>query len=111
MIAYFACSADLLRVVERVRGELSTLQRATHSALVVLDVHARDVAAQLAENGVASDRDFDWQAQLRSYWVDDDGERGKTVQLQMMSAAQNYGHAPRPVPPAPEPAFSTFRFV
>ena len=50
------------------RGELSTLQRATLGALVVMDVHSRDVVAQLAAEGVAQASDFAWQAQLRTYW-------------------------------------------
>ena len=78
--------------MDLVRGELTKLQRATLGALVVMDVHARDVVTQLAEKGVSSDKAFDWQAQLRSYWVDDEA-RGKTVELHMMSAMLEFGCA------------------
>ena len=57
-----------LQVVDLVRGGLTTLQRGTLGALVVMDVHARDVVAELAKEHVQDVGDFAWQAQLRSYW-------------------------------------------
>jgi dynein heavy chain len=57
-----------MQVVDAVRGELTSLQRATLGALVVMDVHARDVVTQLVADQVASSSDFEWQAQLRTYW-------------------------------------------
>lgn len=54
-----------MQVVNRVRGELSKLERKTLSALIVIDVHARDVTAELARQGVTSETDFEWISQLR----------------------------------------------
>ena len=88
----FLCRADLLDVVNLVRGQLTSLQRATLGALVVMDVHARDVVTQLAEAGVHDESDFGWQAQLRSYW-DDDEVRGKSAVMRMMSARLDFGCA------------------
>eukprot|EP00198_Chlamydomonas_reinhardtii_P010624 XP_001699961.1 dynein heavy chain 4 [Chlamydomonas reinhardtii] len=62
------CSAELREIVDLVRGELTGLQRATLGALVVMDVHARDVVAALAADKVEAAADFGWQAQLRTYW-------------------------------------------
>jgi hypothetical protein len=42
----------LTQVVGRVRGELSNLQRATLGALVVMDVHARDVVRHMTRHEV-----------------------------------------------------------
>jgi dynein heavy chain len=61
LYAHPAC----LQVVNKVRGQLSSLQRKVLSALIVVDVHARDVVSELAAKGVSSDTDFDFVSQLR----------------------------------------------
>lgn len=88
------CRESLLKIVDLVRGQLTTLQRATLGALVVMDVHARDVVTALADGNIASESDFDWQAQLRSYWLEDTaGDRGRTLMMHMMSAELEFGCA------------------
>eukprot|EP00899_Mesostigma_viride_P020786 jgi/Mesvir1/28709/Mv19680-RA.1 len=80
------CTEQLGRIVQLVRGDLPKLSRATLSALVVMDVHARDVVAQLARDGVLGEQSFDWQCQLRMYW------ENNTCQVRMMNASVEYGY-------------------
>ncbi|TNN40910.1 Dynein heavy chain 1, axonemal [Liparis tanakae] len=54
-------------LVQLVRGRLSKMQRAVLSALIVIEVHAKDVAAKLVEQEVSSVNDFEWISQLRCY--------------------------------------------
>jgi dynein heavy chain len=80
------CTRQLEKIAELVRGDLSTMARCTLSALVVIDVHARDVVAQLEASGVSSGNDFEWVSQLRYYWEQGD------VLVRMMNATIKYAY-------------------
>ena len=54
-----------------VKGPLKRVERQILSALIVIEVHARDVTQQIFENKVKNVNDFDWISQLRYYWVND----------------------------------------
>lgn len=80
------CTSELRKVVELVRGDLTKLERATISALVVVDVHARDTVQILADVGVQSETEFSWQSQLRYYW------ESETIVVKMINASAVYGY-------------------
>lgn len=56
------------KMVELVRGQLSKLERSVMGALIVIDIHARDVVRQMIKARVESVNDFEWTRQLRYYW-------------------------------------------
>lgn len=61
MMEYFDFMKEMInREVSIVRGQLDTLQRTLMGALIVLDVHARDVVGQMVDLNVANLNDFDW---------------------------------------------------
>ncbi|XP_037881601.1 dynein heavy chain 3, axonemal [Glossina fuscipes] len=61
-------NAQISDLVKLVRTDLATGTRITIEALIVLDVHARDVVKYLLDMDVSSLLDFDWISQLRYYW-------------------------------------------
>ena len=66
MEAYGAkCTLELNKIVGLVRGQLTSLQRATCGALVVIDVHARDVVLDMAKSRVEDVRDFNWEVRVK----------------------------------------------
>ncbi|XP_033740540.1 dynein heavy chain 3, axonemal-like isoform X1 [Pecten maximus] len=83
---HLKCNDQIADIVQLVRGKLETGHRVTLGALTVIDVHARDVVAKLAEDNVSSPNDFDWLAQLRYYWDKDD------VVVRMITTDTAYGY-------------------
>ena len=58
----------ITRMVAIVRKDLNTLERTLMGALIVLDVHARDVVSELVQKGIKNLNDFEYSKQLRYYW-------------------------------------------
>lgn len=64
------CNHQIEKTVTLVRGRLEPGARITINALIVIDVHARDVVRLLIDKQVTNIMDFDWISQLRYYWLD-----------------------------------------
>lgn len=63
---------QLLETVALVRQKLNNLQSMTLGALIVIDVHAKDVIKKLVDERVEDTNHFNWISQLRYYWTNDD---------------------------------------
>jgi len=55
-----------------VRKKLTYLQSITLGALIVIDVHAKNVILKLHDQNIHDISDFEWISQLRYYWENND---------------------------------------
>jgi dynein heavy chain len=84
------CNDQILDLVTLVRGKLDAGEQYTIEALIVLDVHARDIVSLLISEDVADQNDFNWMAQLRYYWRTSPEKQGY-VSVCMVSTDVEYG--------------------
>ncbi|XP_075883238.1 dynein axonemal heavy chain 12 isoform X2 [Nelusetta ayraudi] len=91
---YDQLQCQLNDIVEMVRGKLPKQTRITLGALVTIDVHARDVVMDLIEKGVSKETDFQWLAQLRYYWANDN-VRVRIINCDVKYAYEYLGNSPR----------------
>uniref|UniRef100_A0A3Q3B332 Dynein axonemal heavy chain 12 n=1 Tax=Kryptolebias marmoratus TaxID=37003 RepID=A0A3Q3B332_KRYMA len=80
-------------IIKLVRGKLAKQTRITLGALVTIDVHARDVVMELIEK-VSHETDFQWLAQLRYYWSNDN-VRVRIINCDVKYAYEYLGNSPR----------------
>nr|XP_033781609.1 dynein heavy chain 12, axonemal isoform X2 [Geotrypetes seraphini] len=91
---YELLQLQLNEIVELVRGKLSKQTRITLGALVTIDVHARDVVMEMIESEVSHETDFQWLAQLRYYW-EDENVRVRIINCDVKYAYEYLGNSPR----------------
>uniref|UniRef100_I3MYF0 Dynein axonemal heavy chain 6 n=1 Tax=Ictidomys tridecemlineatus TaxID=43179 RepID=I3MYF0_ICTTR len=79
-----------------VRGSLPKLHRNIITALITIDVHARDIVTELVNAKVDKVESFDWQRQLRYYWdVDIDNCVARMALSQYTYGYEYLGACPR----------------
>ncbi|XP_074052253.1 dynein axonemal heavy chain 6 isoform X2 [Macrotis lagotis] len=79
-----------------VRGNLPKLHRNIITALITIDVHARDIVSELVETKVTTSDCFEWQRQLRYYWdLDLDNCVAKMALSQYTYGYEYLGACPR----------------
>ncbi|KAM9330540.1 dynein axonemal heavy chain 6 [Gastrophryne carolinensis] len=79
-----------------VRGQLPALHRNIITALITIDVHARDIVSDLVKEQVNSIDSFEWQRQLRYYWdLDLDNCVARMALSQYIYAYEYLGACPR----------------
>ena len=91
---YAFLGTQLLDTVALVRQRLTFLQSITLGALIVIDVHAKDVTERLIINNVQSIDDFEWISQLRYYWEEED-VYVKCIQTRFPYGYEYLGNTPR----------------
>uniref|UniRef100_A0A8D0TJA1 AAA+ ATPase domain-containing protein n=1 Tax=Sus scrofa TaxID=9823 RepID=A0A8D0TJA1_PIG len=79
-----------------VRGSLPKLHRNIITALITIDVHARDIVTELVQAKVEAVESFDWQRQLRYYWdIDVDNCVARMALSQYTYGYEYLGACPR----------------
>ena len=66
--------------------DITNLARITIRALIVIDVHAKDVVEDLTKHNIETENDFQWLAQLRYYMIDD------AVRVKIINASVPYAY-------------------
>lgn len=84
------CNDQIFDLVDLVRGKLSAGAQLTIEALIVLDVHARDVVNLLIQAEVISINEFNWISQMRYYWRTSPEKQGY-VSVCMVTTDVEYG--------------------
>lgn len=69
-----------------IRTDISQLNRLTVEALIVLDVHNKEIIRKMGEAGVNKTQDFDWQSQLRYYFL----ETNSSISVKIVNAVMDY---------------------
>ncbi|PSN46069.1 hypothetical protein C0J52_02287, partial [Blattella germanica] len=78
-----------------VKGKLKKVERQVLSALIVIEVHARDVTHTLVKEKVVNSNDFDWISQLRYYWVENAELKVRAVNAEFPYGYEYLGNSGR----------------
>lgn len=82
------CTQRLESMITLVQGKLSKEDRMKIITIITIDVHNRDIVKMFVTKKVDSNGDFNWQSQLRYYWVPDD----KNVSIKICDYSAIYSY-------------------
>ncbi|EGR32330.1 hypothetical protein IMG5_087930 [Ichthyophthirius multifiliis] len=85
---YKECDQNLEEIVTLIRQNLSYLQTITLGALIVMQVHNRDVVKRLIDEEISQVQQFEWLSEMRYYW----DYQNPTLYVKMMSNSMKYGY-------------------
>lgn len=77
--------SDLIKMVQ---GDLTPPMRQKIGCMITMDAHSRDIIEKLHEEKVMNAEEFQWQSQLKCYFIEDQ----KNFQMRIADAAFWYGY-------------------
>lgn len=75
---------SLTDLIKMVQGDLDKPMRQKIMCLITMDAHSRDIIDKLIQENVTSADEFQWQAQLKSYF--DAGKMTSNSELLMLNS-------------------------
>jgi dynein heavy chain, axonemal len=84
--------AQLAGTVILVRQKLSKLAKISVNALIVIDVHAKDVVGAMVASRIEDKNAFEWVSQLRYYWYKAEGDEMEQMWCKCVATTFPYGY-------------------
>ncbi|CAF0851193.1 unnamed protein product [Rotaria sordida] len=66
--------AQIEEVVTEIRNPLASNDRKKFNTVLIIDVHAKDIIDKFVRDSILDAREFEWESQLRFYWINDPDE-------------------------------------
>ena len=79
---------DLNDLIDLIRGDIDKLNRSKINTLIITDVHARDIVDTFVRDSILDAREFEWESQLRFYWVMEEND----VRVRQCTGMFTYGY-------------------
>ncbi|XP_033947329.1 dynein axonemal heavy chain 10 [Pseudochaenichthys georgianus] len=75
-------------LVKRITQPMKTNDRRKINTVLIIDVHARDIVDSFVQNSIMDAQEFEWESQLRFYWV----KKHDNLFVRQCSASFSYGY-------------------
>ncbi|XP_027024931.2 dynein axonemal heavy chain 10 isoform X2 [Tachysurus fulvidraco] len=75
-------------LVKRITQPLKSNDRRKLNTVLIIDVHARDIVDSFIRDNITDTREFEWESQLRFYWVKEEDD----LLVRQCSAQFSYGY-------------------